>query len=399
MSIYAGASNSPIARTTQDQLEMIRISPLRILLQNFVFCTAIAAILWLFVPRVGQYGFVSNFVHAQSIGNSITLLAIGFTQLSISAGFSDRWSRLLSFVPATLLGAIFGLWLAGALLGLHNGPSEFLDDADNLRISALTAVLASFVFSWHLNRREKLMRLELLASEERRRADNAYHAMLRAQLDPHMLFNTLANLRALIGHDTSQALDMLDRLDSFLRETLRSSRSTHHILAHELKVLDDYLALMKVRMAERLSYSFSIAPSCESIQIPALILQPLIENAIRHGIEPLVEGGHIEISAQLENNTLTLMVEDNGAGINPDTGKIKSAVINNAQSLLSESDSVASDRFGLENLRQRLQQSYGDKASLQFLPAISSNTGAADSGVGTNQGTRVTIRLPAKIEV
>lgn len=362
---------------TQEPLKSKDGYPWRVLSQNFVFCTAIAIVLWQFVPAVGQYGFISNFVHAQAIGNSITLLAIAFSRWLNASGYCNSWYGFLSIAMATCLGTVSGVWLAGALLGLPGGPLMSLYHADHLLVTAVTAVLASLAFNWHLNRREKLIRLELTASEQRRRADNAHHAMLRAQLDPHMLFNTLANLRALIGQDTVQALDMLDRLDSFLRETLKSSRSTHHTLSQELKVLEDYLALMKVRMGERLSYSFSIAPSSSSTYIPALILQPLVENAIRHGIDPLLDGGQIEISARQENQSLYLSVVDNGVGMKT----------NDSDPATHADPANESSGFGLDNLRQRLQQNYGDKASFSVTRALLSDD-------AEHPGTRVTIQLP-----
>lgn len=363
---------------------------LRILLHNFIFCTAIALVLWLFVPSIGQYGLFSNFVHAQAIGTSITLLAIALTRWANAAGLSFFWSNVFSIGVATVLGVLFGLWLAALLLGHNTNPLAFILDSDELLVSAITAVVASLAFNWHLHRRENFMRLELLASEERRRADAANHAMLRAQLEPHMLFNTLANLRALIGTDSKQAINMLDHLDRFLRSTLKSSKSSYHPLSTELNVLQDYLALMKIRMADRLQYSFTLPDECKDFQVPALILQPLVENAIRHGLEPKIEGGQIGIEARVENGTLVLMVEDSGIGIATDSAhtrgpanqiplNIDSACIDNAQG------------FGLENIRQRLQQIYADDAALTITEA-SSPTG------NTGTGTCATITLPIQAD-
>lgn len=374
---------------------MNRGSPVLVLLQNFVFCTAIAFVLWRFVPSVGQYGFFSNFVHAQAIGGSITLLAITLARASRAAGFSQLWTNILSIGVATVLGVIIGLWLAALILGLDTNPLAFILDTDELLISAITAVLASLAFNWHLHRREKVMRLELLASEERRRADAANHAMLRAQLEPHMLFNTLANLRALIGHDTDQAISMLDRLDSFLRSTLKSSRSTWHTLRNEFEVLDDYLALMKIRMGERLHFSLQLPDDCKSITVPALILQPLVENAIRHGIEPQINGGDVLIESRLEKSVLFMTVTDTG-GANGTDGR--DATTNSGEGMQNvrtpspQSTSYEAiqtepptEGFGLENIRLRLKQTYGDEATLR-LEQIQTSAGDA--------GTRATIMLP-----
>ena len=363
---------------------------LRILLHNFIFCTAIALILWLFVPSIGQYGLFSNFVHAQAIGTSITLLAIALTRWANAAGLSFFWSNVFSIGVATVLGVLFGLWLAALLLGLNTNPLAFILDSDELLVSAITAVVASLAFNWHLHRRENFMRLELLASEERRRADAANHAMLRAQLEPHMLFNTLANLRALIGTDSKQAINMLDHLDRFLRSTLKSSKSSYHPLSTELNVLQDYLALMKIRMADRLQYSFTLPDECKDFQVPALILQPLVENAIRHGLEPKMEGGQIGIEARVENGTLVLMVEDSGIGIVTDSAHTRGP----ANQIQLNIDSARNDNAqwnGLENIRQRLQQIYANNAALTITEA-SSPTG------NTGTGTCATITLPIQAD-
>src|SRR5690606_22156517 len=126
--------------------------------------------------------------------------------------------------------------------------------------------------------------------EAQRQASEARLRLLESQLEPHMLFNTLANLRALIGSDPPRAVEMLDRLNAFLRATLAASRSAagaqRHTLRDEFARLDDYLALMAVRMGPRLRVVLSLPEPLADCPVPALLLQPLVENAIRHGLEP-----------------------------------------------------------------------------------------------------------------
>src|SRR4029078_471767 len=133
--------------------------------------------------------------------------------------------------------------------------------------------------------------------------------LLETQLEPHMLFNTLANLRALIGADPRQAQVMLDHMIAYLRATLNASRSTTHSLQAEFDRLRDYLELMAIRMGPRLEYSLQLPPELEHTRVPALLLRPLVENSILHGLEPKVEGGRIAVSARREGNQLVLEVK------------------------------------------------------------------------------------------
>ncbi len=354
-----------------------RLSTPMILVQNFAFCTLIALVLWLLVPAIGRYGFYNNFIHAQAIGNSICLLAIGTAWLARMLHITDQWLTVFSILLVTPLGTYAGLAIASWWLDLPGNAFSALDK-DQLIASVITAVIASIAFNWHLASKQKLLRLELVASEERRKADNAHHAMLRAQLEPHMLFNTLANLRALIASDTDRAIQMLDRLDSFLRETLSASRSVSNTLAHEFSVLEDYLELMGVRLADRLNYQLQLPADCRDLKVPSLILQPLVENAIRHGIEPEIDGGSISVEASRQGDQLTLTVADTGSGMSRER-------IDEILSDQPQASSSATGGLGLSSLRERLQESFTGDATLTI---ASVNTDPAI------KGTRITICLP-----
>lgn len=159
-----------------------------------------------------------------------------------------------------------------------------------------------------------------------------------------MLFNTLANLRVLIGQDVAQAQTMLDQLIDFMRATLQASRQSHHSLQQEFAFLADYLGLMQIRMGQRLAFTFNVPSDLAQVQIPSLILQPLVENSIRHGLEPLVKGGRIHMSAYTAGAYLCLCVQDNGAGF------------------VQTADHTT--LFGLSQVRQRLQTLYSTAAEL-----------------------------------
>ena len=171
----------------------------------------------------------------------------------------------------------------------------------DLRPLALILMLSlGFTVSavYFLYSRGRLAALQAAAEAAQRSAAEAQLKLLQSQLEPHMLFNTLANLRVLIGADPVRAQTMLDRLIAFLRATLAASRSGSHALADEFARIDDYLALMAVRMGARLAVRIELPAALRELPVPALLLQPLVENAIRHGLEPKVDGGRIEVRAR-----------------------------------------------------------------------------------------------------
>ena len=187
--------------------------------------------------------------------------------------------------------------------------------------------------------------------------------LLESQLEPHMLFNTLANLRVLIALDPPRAQAMLDQLIAFLRATLSASRVGRHALGAEFSRLADYLALMQVRMGARLQTRLDLPDALATAPVPPLLLQPLVENAIRHGLEPAVAGGRIEIGALRDGGMLVLRVRDTGVGLAAPAGE--------------------GTRFGLQQVRERLATLYGERASLTLEAA-----GDAEGG------TLATVRLP-----
>ncbi|MFN9278993.1 MAG: sensor histidine kinase [Betaproteobacteria bacterium] len=250
------------------------------------------------------------------------------------------------------LGYALGMLVVGILVGYVAGTA--IGDAyagvstlELLRVNAgrfagfvvgsMAVSLAFIGFFYQRGRGEALAR----------QAKEAQLALLQSQLEPHMLFNTLANLRVLIGLDAVRAQAMLDRLIGYLRATLDASRKPEHPLRDEFARVADYLALIEIRMGARLKTRLELPEELRERPVPPLLLQPLVENAIKHGLEPKVEGGIIEVMARLDDRCLVLTVRDTGLGLNrsPDSG---------------------STRFGLEQVRQRLLTRYGGQAALHL---------------------------------
>jgi signal transduction histidine kinase len=168
--------------------------------------------------------------------------------------------------------------------------------------------------------------------------------MLEAQIEPHFLFNSLANVRRLRRLDLAAGNAMLADLLHYLQQTLPRLRATDSTLAREAEVARAFLAVHKIRMGDRLDVEFAIPAELEATPVPTMMLLTLIENALKHGLAPLAEGGRIRVSAQHEEGSVRLSVADTGRGIVPGRGA----------------------GTGLVNIRARLRALYGARASLSL---------------------------------
>jgi signal transduction histidine kinase len=168
--------------------------------------------------------------------------------------------------------------------------------------------------------------------------------LLRAQIEPHFLFNTLATVRTLVRTDRAAAADMIDHLLRYLSEALPKLRQEECSLAEECQLIDAYLRIHQIRMGSRMQYELSIPQSLFERRIPTMVLLTLVENAVKHGINPAVDGGRISVSARQVQNALVLRVSDSGQGMAATDGH----------------------GMGLANIRRRLMMLYGDDAVLSL---------------------------------
>ncbi|MEZ5729354.1 MAG: histidine kinase [Burkholderiaceae bacterium] len=368
-----------------------RRSPLSarfVLAVNAALCTVVALLLWLLVPVMGQYGLFNVFVHSQLIGGTISSLILLARRLLRRMGHDSRPLRALLILVLIPVGYLIGTSLAHWLLGLPGNPLSRFGDDGMVTSSLITSILVAGGATWFFLTREEVVRLRLAAAEESRRAEaeqrratEAQLAMLRAQIDPHMLFNTLANLRALIGRDSDAAREMLDRLVHFMRATLAGSRGTQWPLRDELETVENYLALMQVRMGARLGFALQCPDALRSLSVPTLLLQPLVENSIRHGIEPSMEPARIDIEVSRTDTRLRLCVTDTGVGLATGADPGCDTAAGAATDDRADAPHPGSG-FGLAGLRERLAALYGDAARLQL------------SNVANGRGTVVTVDLP-----
>jgi signal transduction histidine kinase len=195
---------------------------------------------------------------------------------------------------------------------------------------------------------DQLIRLENQATQ-------AQLAMLRYQLNPHFLFNTLNSISTLVLlKQTEPANAMLSRLSSFLRYTLVNKPSARVTVAQEVETLKLYLGIERMRFEERLRTTFDIAPESEPGMLPSLLLQPLVENAIKYAVSPQETGAEITISTQLVGSMLRIVVSDTGPGLQTDASD------NRLSGMTYDGGEPVSTGVGLTNIRDRLSQAYGE---------------------------------------
>jgi sensor histidine kinase YesM len=338
---------------------------LRRLLQTLAFCLAIAGLI---------YAFNENARYESVLAYSICIGLCSWALIDFGAilfpsaretGWPQGFAGVLLPIAGNGLGFFLGISLADAWLGRS---SWALVTERQLLLSVLMSAVIGTIITYYFYSSGKSAHMEQKVSEATRLATEARLKLLEAQLEPHMLFNTLANLRMLIGMDAPRAQDMLDHIIAYLRATLSASRASTHPLQHEFDRLHDYLELMTVRMGPRLRYTLDLPDDLAQHHVPTLLLQPLVENSIQHGLEPKVEGGSLTVSARREGDTVALEVADTGMGFDPaDPGFTRPASPDKG--------------FGVQHVRERLAAVYGAQGTIEFVATHAS-------------GTRARIRFP-----
>lgn len=235
-------------------------------------------------------------------------------------------TQILAGLPAGVFGYGFAMGLLIVLL-----PLVIVGTLRNRQYATLTAQLQNEA------ERERLAR-ELSESQLR---------LLRAQIEPHFLFNTLGAVQQLAQEGAPRAAELTANLITFLRASLAEMRSEQVTLAQEFALVQAYLEVMKARLGERLRFTLDLPEPLAQLTMPGMLVLTLAENAIKHGIEPSLRGGAIDVSAQRLDGMAVIRVEDSGVGMShqPDDG------------------------MGLENVRRRLQLAYGDAARVELREA------------------------------
>jgi hypothetical protein len=284
--------------------------------------------------------------------------------------FRLEWPPHVGVVLAHLAGAATAVLIFALLpaisehaLGYASPARSWFDDfRQNLAYQApkgvitYGATLGLGYVAAHAQRSRQLLEL-------RSELSKAQLTALRMQLNPHFFFNALHTIGALVrdGSSTS-AVEMIEKLGDVLRRVLRADGDIEAPLRDEIDLLRAYLEIEQARFGERLRVAWQVDPQSESVPVPPLILQPLVENALRHGLSKRARPGSLTISSQIREGRLELVVADDGVGL---------------------SDPVPRSGVGLANVRARLVQMYGDAAQLSLSPS--------DAG-----GVRARIVLPVR---
>ncbi len=216
-----------------------------------------------------------------------------------------------------------------------------------LGTSIVIALLLTALFQQFFRTKARQIAAENLATEAQLR-------LLQAQIEPHFLFNTLANVVSLMEVDAPRAKSMLEAFVDYLRASLSGLGQGRHTLGDEIDLIDAYMRIIKIRMEDRLDYAIEVPAALRAVALPALTLQPLVENAIVHGLEPQIAGGRVRVGARSDGRSLVITVDDDGAGLGarrrPGRGGPGSGT-------------------ALANIRRRLEQTYGSSASLDIRAA------------------------------
>lgn len=252
------------------------------------------------------------------------------------------------------MACVAGIPVGNALLQGRN-PLFFFQGGKVMTVLLAFGMLTAVLIVLVLAAGERRMRREADAARQQeqiaaagRLVAEARLRALQAQIEPHFLYNTLANVVGLIDSQPAKARRMLERFIDYLRASLSASRAEHATLQGELELARAYLDVLGVRLESRLRWRFEIAPGIDQLPIAPMLLQPLVENAVMHGIEPKLEGGDIVLRAHPDGDLLCIDVCDTGLGLRMLPPRPGGGV-------------------GLSNLRERLRQLYGPAASLRLI--------------------------------
>jgi sensor histidine kinase YesM len=308
------------------------------------------------------YNLAVTFIFTHAIGTSIYFLIC----LSGLRAIEKSWWKLASLIILFMLGGWIGSFIAIGIIDLLLEPDLQITNFKTLVLSNTFFAVAFgvTVFGYFLLRSKleqfaaRLAEKEIAEHRLLRLKTKAELEALRAKVNPHFLFNTLNSIASLIPVDPVKAEEMVQKLAHLLRFTLDASNHELMKLADELEVIREYLAIEKIRLGERLSYEISIDDTLTEVSIPGLLLQPLVENSVKHGIAPTKSGGHINISCRHCDGHCQIEIVDTGKGFNA-------------------SESV--EGFGLSGVRERLALHYGSDYAFEMT---------------ANSGVRILLRLP-----
>ncbi len=316
--------------------------------------TLIASLLW---GLILSAGWESSF-----IGLLIRTMLIGLV-LMLVFGLFEQWPKHLPRWLARWVLQVLGVAIAVPFIVMaiyvattSPGQSHFYEDSDRMGGYSLLTGTGLLFAPWVamialLRQRDSVVRSQAVAFERERgelerKALDARLRLLQAQVEPHFLFNTLANVRELVDSGSPQASTVLNSLIAYLRAAVPRLQDPSTTVGHELELVRAYLELMHMRMPDRLQFTIHADDTVLALRCPPMTLLTLVENAVRHGIDPSEEGGRIEVVVRLQDGRVRAQVIDTGVGMQ-----------NSGKGLGT----------GLSTLRERLQLTFGSDAHMRLL--------------------------------
>ncbi|OLQ94238.1 ATPase [Vibrio ponticus] len=280
----------------------------------------------------------------------MTSFGYGYSALLSSLFLNNVFPSLHSMIETALsltMSIILGSLNAWFWLNTYFGSNL----SELLPVVMLGIVFSGMCFYYFYNREQMAIADKLLEETKRKQAEQEKALILsqlmqmQSQIEPHFLFNTLANISALMTQDIDKARMMLDKLTELLRTTLANSRLSQTTVADEVHQLEAYLAIQKVRLDQRLQFNIEVDAELEHSILPPMLIQPLVENSIQHGIEPKTAGGAITVQIFAENDNMIVRVRDTGIG-------------------LSNTPSTKGQGVGLSNIKRRVKGLYDQRGSV-----------------------------------
>jgi sensor histidine kinase YesM len=308
------------------------------LFYTIIICAVIAVFLTIRGPRY----FINNLIMSLSFGLSICSIILLLLKLFKP---EKTVSILFIFIMGVAGGTSIGLLIGSSILQRFFSISV---SADLLR-TIVSAIIMGGAVGWFFYSKARLRISNRIIQEERisrlsseKETLEAKLRLLQAQIEPHFLFNTLSNVLSLIDTEPAKGKSMLTDLIHYLRTSLSRTLPEITTLGQEIDMIKAYLSIQKIRMDERLNFTIELPDTLRQHSFPPMLLQPLVENAIKHGLEPKIDGGSITIKVIEKDNLIRIEVIDTGIGLS----------------------TYQKNGVGIGNVKERLQLLYGEKGRL-----------------------------------
>ncbi len=349
----------------------------RSFVRNLVYTLLFNALFALFFTMIGLLStrvksvdqLWSLFSHNLLISN---MIGFAFWAVMHWMGPLMRKVNTLGFLAVALFYAVLGTFIVTGSFFLlsqfpgYEGINRWLFTPQQFFTSFFISMVVSLVLASAWRNRVNELSAQIEIADERARVTAAERAAtqanlraLQAQIEPHFLFNTLANVTSLIHTRPDDAKKMLEEFIGYLRTSLATSREAETTLAQEFALMQGFLSVLTVRMGKRLTVSVDLPDALKGFKLPSMLIQPLVENAIKHGLEPKIEGGNIALTARRNGDKVEISVVDTGMGF----------------------QNAVSDGIGLKNVRERLEKLYDGGGCLSI-----------EDNLPT--GTRITVSIP-----